>query len=638
MPLITLPDGNTIEFPNKVTGLEVAEKISKSLSKQATIISVNEELKDLSFVIDEDCSIKIFTSKDKEGLETIRHDTAHITAMAVQELFPGTQVTIGPIIENGFYYDFSRKEPFTEDDLNKIENKMKEIVDRDVPTTRVVWKRDKAISHFKDKGEIYKAEIIESIPQGEDVSIYFHGDWHDLCRGPHLSSTGKIGKYFKLTKVSGAYWRGDSNNEMLQRIYGTSWASQKDLDEYLKRIEEAEKRDHRKLGKEMDLFHFREESPGSVFWHEKGWKLFQKLVAYMRARQEKAGYKEVNTPEILDRSLWEKSGHWEKYGEHMYTSQTPDDKIFAIKPMNCPGHVQVFNQGLKSYRDLPLRISEFGKVHRYEPSGALHGLLRVRAFTQDDAHIFCTEDQITSECLIVTNLILDIYKDLGFEDVILKYSDRPDLRVGDDNVWDKAEKALLDAVKASKLEYTINKGEGAFYGPKIEFVLRDAIGRDWQCGTLQVDLNLPGRLDASFVDKDGTKKIPVMLHRALFGSLERFIGILIENYAGKFPFWIAPLQAVVIPISEEFDSYAKEVNEKINNAGISSEVDLKNHNLNYKIREHSLSKIPLLLICGKKEVDSNSVTIRRLDTNKQENMELNLFLKTFSALNKAPSN
>ena len=638
MPLITLPDGNSIEFPNKVTGLEVAEKISKSLSKQATIISVDEELKDLSYVIDKDCSIKIFTSKDKEGLETIRHDTAHITAMAVQELFPGTQVTIGPIIENGFYYDFSRKEPFTEDDLNKIENKMKEIVDRDVPTTREVWSRDKAISHFKEKGETYKAEIIKSIPHGEDVSIYFHGDWHDLCRGPHLSSTGKVGKYFKLTKVSGAYWRGDSNNEMLQRIYGTSWASQKDLDEYLKRIEEAEKRDHRKLGKEMDLFHFREESPGAVFWHEKGWKLFQKLVAYMRGRQDMAGYKEVNTPEILDRALWEKSGHWEKYGEHMYTSQTPDEKIFAIKPMNCPGHVQVFNQGLKSYRDLPLRISEFGKVHRYEPSGALHGLLRVRAFTQDDAHIFCTEDQITEECLIVTNLILDIYKDLGFENVILKYSDRPDLRVGDDSVWDKAEKALLDAVKASKLKYTINKGEGAFYGPKIEFVLRDAIGRDWQCGTLQVDLNLPGRLDASFIDNDGTKKIPVMLHRALFGSLERFIGILIENYAGKFPFWIAPLQVVVIPISEEFDTYAKEINNKINEAGISSEVDLKNHNLNYKIREHSLSKIPLLLICGKKEVDSNSVTIRRLDTNKQENMELNLFLKKFSALNKAPSN
>ena len=638
MPTITLPDGKNIEFSNQVTGLEVAEKISKSLSKQASIISVDGELKDLSFLIDKDCSIKIFTSKDKEGLETIRHDTAHITAMAVQEIFPGTQVTIGPVIENGFYYDFSRKEPFTEEDLSRIENKMREIVDRDVLTTREVWNRDKAISHFKEKGEIYKAEIIESIPKEEDVSIYFHGEWHDLCKGPHLSSTGKIGKYFKLMKVSGAYWRGDSKNEMLQRIYGTSWASQKDLDNYLKRIEEAEKRDHRKLGKEMDLFHFREESPGSVFWHEKGWKLFQKLVAYMRSKQEEAGYKEVNTPEILDRALWEKSGHWEKYGEHMYTSQTPDEKIFAIKPMNCPGHIQVFNQGLKSYRDLPLRISEFGKVHRYEPSGSLHGLLRVRAFTQDDAHIFCTEDQITKECLIVTNLILDIYNDLGFEDVLLKYSDRPDLRVGDDKVWDKAEKALLDAVKASKLEYTINKGEGAFYGPKIEFVLRDAIGRDWQCGTLQVDLNLPSRLDASFIDKDGNKKIPVMLHRALFGSLERFIGILIENYAGKFPFWISPMQVVVIPISEEFDEYAKEVNKKIIKAGITSEVDLKNHNLNYKIREHSVSKVPLLLICGKKEVDSKSVTIRRLNTDKQENMKLNLFLKTFSALNKASSN
>ena len=639
MPQIQLLDGKKIPFTKSISGFDLTKKISKSLEKSALIMEVDGELKDLSHEINKDSKVRIITSKDKEGLEVIRHDAAHIMAMAVQELFPGTQVTIGPVIENGFYYDFARKEPFTSDDLKKIEKKMSEIIDRDVKTKREVWKRDQAIEHFKKIGEKYKAEIIESIPKNEELSVYHHGDtWHDLCRGPHLSSSSKIGKAFKLTKVSGAYWRGDSKNEMLQRIYGTCWGSNKELVEYLHRLEEAEKRDHRKLGKEMDLFHFREESPGSVFWHEKGWKLFQKLVAYMRARQEKAGYKEVNTPEILDRSLWEKSGHWEKYGEHMYTSQTPDEKIFAIKPMNCPGHVQVFNQGLKSYRDLPLRISEFGKVHRYEPSGALHGLLRVRAFTQDDAHIFCTEDQITSECLIVTNLILDIYKDLGFEDVILKYSDRPDLRVGDDNVWDKAEKALLDAVKASKLQYTINKGEGAFYGPKIEFVLRDAIGRDWQCGTLQVDLNLPGRLDASFVDKDGTKKIPVMLHRALFGSLERFIGILIENYAGKFPFWIAPLQAVVIPISEEFDSYAKEVNEKINNAGISSEVDLKNHNLNYKIREHSLSKIPLLLICGKKEVDSNSVTIRRLDTNKQENMELNLFLETFSALNKAPSN
>jgi threonyl-tRNA synthetase len=638
MPIITLPDGNSLNFSNDVTGLGVAEKISKSLAKQAMVISVNGELKDLDYIIKKNCSVKIFTSKNPEGLETIRHDTAHILAMAVQELFPSTQVTIGPVIENGFYYDFARKEPFTEDDLLKIENKMKEIVDRNEITKREVWERNKAISHFKNKGEIYKAELIETIPESEDVSIYFHGDWHDLCRGPHLSSTGKIGKYFKLTKVSGAYWRGDSNNEMLQRIYGTSWASQKDLDEYLKRIEEAEKRDHRKLGKEMDLFHFREESPGSVFWHEKGWALFQKLINYMRSRQDDAGYKEVNTPEVLDRLLWEKSGHWEKYGENMYTSETPDEKVFAIKPMNCPGHIQVFNQGLKSYRDLPLRITEFGKVHRYEPSGALHGLLRVRAFTQDDAHIFCSEDQITSECLNVTNLILDIYKDLGFENVILKYADRPEVRVGEDDVWDKAEASLLEAVKASKLEYSINKGEGAFYGPKIEFVLRDAIGRDWQCGTLQVDLNLPGRLDASYVDKDGSKKVPVMLHRALFGSLERFIGILIEHYAGKFPFWISPLQTVVIPISEEFDDYAIKVSKKIKEAGMSSSVDLKKHNLNYKIRDNSLAKIPLLLICGKKEVDSNSVTIRRLDSNKQENMDLNLFLKTFSALNKASSN
>jgi len=637
MPIIKLPDGNNLKFPNKVTGLDVAEKISKSLAKQAIVISVDGELKDLDYLIDKDCSVKIFTSKNSEGLDTIRHDTAHILAMAVQELFPGTQVTIGPVIENGFYYDFARKQSFTEEDLTKIENRMKEIVDRNEITRREVWDRKRAISHFKEKGEVYKAELIEAIPEKEDVSIYFHGDWHDLCRGPHLSSTGKIGKYFKLTKVSGAYWRGDSNNEMLQRIYGTSWATQKDLEEYLKRIEEAEKRDHRKLGKEMNLFHFREESPGSVFWHEKGWALFQKLINYMKMKQDVAGYKEINTPEVLDRTLWEKSGHWEKFGANMYTSTTPDEKIFAIKPMNCPGCIEVFNQGLKSYKDLPLKMSEFGKVHRYEPSGALHGLLRVRAFTQDDAHIFCTEEQITDECLTVTNLILEIYKDLGFENVILKYSDRPDLRVGDDSVWDKAEAALLQAVKATKLEYSINKGEGAFYGPKIEFVLRDAIGRDWQCGTLQVDFNLPSRLGASYVDKDGSKKIPVMLHRALFGSLERFIGILIEHYAGKFPFWISPLQTVVIPISEEFDDYASEVSKKIKEAGISSAVDLKKQNLNYKIRDHSLAKIPLLLICGKKEVDSKSVTIRRLDSNKQENMDLNLFLKTFSALNKASS-
>ena len=638
MPTITLPDGKNLKFSKAVSGFEVAEKISKSLAKQAMVISVDNELKDLNFLIEKDCKVKIFTAKNEEGLDTIRHDTAHILAMAVQELFPGTQVTIGPVIDNGFYYDFARKEPFTEEDLNKIENKMREIVDRDEITKREVWDRDKAINHFRKKGEIYKAELIENIPKGEEVSIYFHGNWHDLCRGPHLTSTGKIGKYFKLTKVSGAYWRGDSKNEMLQRIYGTSWASQKDLDEHLKRIEEAEKRDHRKLGKEMNLFHFREESPGSVFWHEKGWILFQKLIDYMRMKQNIAGYKEINTPEVLDRTLWEKSGHWEKFGANMYTSTTPDEKVFAIKPMNCPGCVEVFNQGLKSYKDLPLKMSEFGKVHRYEPSGALHGLLRVRAFTQDDAHIFCTEDQITEECLVVTNLILEIYKDLGFENVILKYSDRPELRVGDDSVWDKAESALLEAVKATKLEYSINKGEGAFYGPKIEFVLRDAIGRDWQCGTLQVDFNLPGRLGATYVDKDGVKKVPVMLHRALFGSLERFIGILIENYAGKFPFWISPLQTVVIPISEDFEDYSKKVSKKIKEAGMSSMVDLKNHNLNYKIREHSLAKIPILLICGKKEVDTNSVTIRRLDSNKQENMKLDLFLKTFSALNKVSSN
>ena len=637
MPNITLPDGKQLSFSESVTGFQLAEKISKSLSKQALIISVDGQLKDLDFKIEKDSKVKIFTSKDKEGLETIRHDTAHILAMAVQELFPGTQVTIGPVIEDGFYYDFARKEPFTQEDLEKIENKMKDIVDRNEKTYREVWKRNDAIKHFKNSGEHYTAEIINSIPEGEEVSIYFHGKWHDLCRGPHLSSTGKIGKYFKLTKVSGAYWRGDSNNEMLQRVYGTSWSTQKELDEYLNRIEEAEKRDHRKLGKEMDLFHFREESPGSVFWHEKGWNLFQKLISYMRTKQDHAGYKEINTPEILDRTLWEKSGHWEKFGANMYTSTTPDEKVFAIKPMNCPGCVQVFNQGLKSYRDLPLKMSEFGKVHRYEPSGALHGLLRVRAFTQDDAHIFCTEEQITQECLSVTNLILEIYKDLGFENVILKYSDRPDLRVGDDAVWDKSEAALLEAIKETKLEYTINKGEGAFYGPKIEFVLRDAIGRDWQCGTLQVDLNLPGRLGATYVEKDGSKKIPVMLHRALFGSLERFIGILIENYSGKLPFWLTPLQVVVIPISSDFDDYSKKINHELKKVGISSEVDLKNHNLNYKIREHSLSKVPLLLICGKKEVDSNTVTIRRLDSNKQENMDFNEFIKKYSALNKAPS-
>jgi len=638
MPQIQLLDGKKIDFEKSINGFDLTKKISKSLEKIALIMEVDGSLKDLSHQITKDAKVRIITPKDKEGLEVIRHDAAHILAMAVQELYPGTQVTIGPVIDNGFYYDFSRKEPFTEEDLNKIEKKMGEIVDRDEKTYREVWKRNDAVKHFLEIGEKYKAEIIESIPSDEEVSIYHHGKWHDLCRGPHLASTGKIGKAFKLTKVSGAYWRGDSNNEMLQRIYGTCWSSKKELDDYLHRLAEAEKRDHRKLGKEMDLFHFREESPGAVFWHEKGWLLFQRLIEYMRAKQRLAGYKEINTPELLDKTLWEKSGHWDKFGEHMFTSKTPDEKTFAVKPMNCPGCVQVFNQGLKSYRDLPLKLSEFGKVHRYEPSGALHGLLRVRAFTQDDAHIFCTEDQITQESLSVTNLILEIYKDLGFEKVILKYSDRPEKRVGDDSVWDKSEAALLSAIKQSKLEYTINKGEGAFYGPKIEFVLRDAIGRDWQCGTLQVDLNLPNRLGATYIAKDGNKKVPVMLHRALFGSLERFIGILIENYAGKLPFWLSPVQAVVCPIAEENNDYVKKLFEDLFKEGIKCEMDLRNEKINYKVREHSLEKVPFIIVCGKKEVAENTVTVRKLGSDKPETMNREDLINNMLTSNKLPLN
>ena len=636
MPEVILLDGKKITFQESIDGFELTKKISKSLEKNALIMEVDGQLKDLDHKIKKNSKVKIITSRDKEGLEVLRHDAAHILAMSVQELFPGTQVTIGPVIDNGFYYDFSRKEPFTNEDLKKIEKRMAQIVDRDEKTSREVWKREEAIKHFNKIGEKYKAEIIKDIPSGEEVSIYHHGKWHDLCRGPHLPSTGKIGKAFKLTKVSGAYWRGDSKNEMLQRIYGTCWSTKKELDDYLERLEEAEKRDHRKLGKEMNLFHFREESPGAVFWHEKGWSLFQRLIEYMRLKQRLAGYKEINTPEILDKSLWEKSGHWEKFGENMFISETPDEKTFAIKPMNCPGGIQVFNQGLKSYRDLPLKLSEFGKVHRYEPSGALHGLMRVRAFTQDDAHIFCTEDQITEECLSITNLILEIYRDLGFKNVLLQFSDRPEKRVGDDKIWDKSEMALLTAIKKTKLKYEINKGEGAFYGPKIDFVLRDAIGRDWQCGTLQVDLNLPGRLGASYVEKDGSKKIPVMLHRALFGSLERFIGILIEHYAGKLPFWLSPTQAVVLPISEDNNKYAKKLFEDLFKEGIKCEVDLKNQKINYKIREHSLVKVPMLLICGKKETDDNTVTIRRLGSEKQETISRSKLIKNIIDANKLP--
>ena len=622
MPNITLTDGKKLSFPNSINGLEIAKTISPSLAKRALVIKVDNDYKDLLTPIEKDSNIQIITIEDDYGLEVLRHDTAHILAMAVQELFSDTQVTIGPVIQDGFYYDFSRKKPFTEEDLIKIETKMKEIVDRDEKTIREVWDRKKATEHFKKIGELYKAEIIESIPTKEEISIYFHGKWHDLCRGPHLSSTGKIGKHFKLMKLAGAYWRGDSKNEMLQRIYGTCWRTKKELDDYLLRLEEAEKRDHRKLGKIMDLFHFQEESPGSVFWHEGGWQLFQSLINFMREKQTEAGYREVNTPEILDKTLWEKSGHWDKFQEHMYTTETPDKRVFAIKPMNCPGCVQIFNQGLKSYRDLPLKLSEFGKVHRYETSGSLHGLMRVRSFTQDDAHIFCTEDQITQESLKVTELILKIYKAFGFDNVILKYSDRPAKRVGDDKLWDKAEKALLDAVKTSKLSYSINKGEGAFYGPKIEFVLRDAIGRDWQCGTLQVDLNLPQRLDATYIDKDGVKKNPVMLHRALFGSLERFIGILVEHYAGKLPMWLSPKQVAILPISQEFDEYAKKLATELDKNKIRNIIDLKNEKINYKIREHSISKIPVLMICGSKEQESQSITLRRLSQEKQETLAL----------------
>ena len=555
---------------------------------------------------------------DQTKLELIRHDTAHVMAMSVQELFPETKVTIGPVIENGFFYDFARETPFTEKDLVKIEKKMQEIVNRDVPVTFKIVSREEAIQIFDKIGENYKLEIIKSIPENEEIKIYYHGEWFDLCRGPHLNSSGEIGKAFKLTKVAGAYWRGDSNNEMLQRIYGTAWETQEDLDSYLTRLEEAEKRDHRKLGKELDLFHFQEEAPGSVFWHPKGWSLFQNLINYMRKRQDEAGYQEINTPDIMDKSLWELSGHLEKFGDNMYTTEAKEDKVYALKPMNCPGCVQVYKWGMKSYRDLPLRISEFGKVHRYEPSGALHGLMRVRAFTQDDAHIFCTDEQVTEESKIVCDLILSIYKDFGFEEVSIKFSDRPENRVGSDEIWDRSELALKKAVEATGLEYTYNPGEGAFYGPKLEFVLRDAIGRDWQCGTLQVDLNMPERLGGTFIGEDGQKHHPVMLHRALFGSLERFTGILLEHYAGNLPLWLAPVQAVVAPITSEIDSYANEIYNQLKSRDIRVDLDTRNEKINYKIRDNSLQKIPYMLIVGKQEQENRSISIRKFGSKEQE--------------------
>ena len=624
---ITFPDGKSHEESKGITGFEIAEKISKSLAKEAIAFKVNDEIQDLSRCIETDAQIEIIKKDNDAALEIIRHDCAHIMAEAVQALFPNTQVTIGPAIENGFYYDFAKEEPFTVNDFDKIEKKMLEIIDQGKNFTREVWTRDQAINFFSKRGENYKTELINDLDTDETITIYKQGEWLDLCKGPHMPSTKYIGKAFKLMKVAGAYWRGDSSNAMLTRIYGTAWRNEKELTEYLNQLEEAEKRDHRKLGKEMDLFHFQEEAPGAVFWHPKGWELFQSLINYMRKRQDQAGYVETNTPDLLDISLWETSGHWEKFGGNMFTTEAKEGRIFAIKPMNCPGAVEIYKQGLKSYRDLPLRISEFGKVHRYEPSGALFGLMRVRAFTQDDAHIFCTENQITNESKIVCELILSIYKDFGFTDVIIKYSDRPEKRVGEDHVWDKAEKALKEAVKTTGLAYTINPGEGAFYGPKLDFILRDAIGRDWQCGTLQVDLNLPSRLGATYIDENGQKKTPVMLHRALFGSLERFTGILIEHYAGNLPFWLSPLQIVVATITSDSDNYADNIFNQLRDKGLRVEKDIRNEKIGYKIREHSTAKIPVIMVIGKKEAENKTVSVRRLGSEKNETYKIDEILK-----------
>ncbi len=628
MPNITLPDGSVRNYDDAVTGAKIAADIGKRLEKDAVAVRIDGELKDLTRPIDSDVELEIVTRDSEDGLELLRHDAAHVLAEAVQEIWPDTQVTIGPAIDNGFYYDFSREEPFTEADLEKIEERMRAIVDRNEEITREVWSRNDAVNLFRDMGEDYKAEIIESIPEDETLTLYRQGNFVDLCRGPHLPSTGKLGKSFKLTHVSGAYWRGDSNNEMLQRIYGTAWSNDKQLRQYLHMLEEAEKRDHRRLGKIMDLFHFQEEAPGAIFWHPKGWALFQQLIGYMRAKQDAAGYREINTPELMDRSLWEASGHWQSFGDHMYTTDTVDGRGYAIKPMNCPGHVQVFKQGITSYRELPYRLAEFGKCHRYEPSGALHGMMRVRAFTQDDAHVFCTPEQITEESIAISHLILSIYRDFGFEDVRIKFADRPEVRVGDDAVWDQAEDALKTALERSGLDYTYNPGEGAFYGPKLEFVLRDAIGRDWQCGTLQVDLNMPGRLGATYIGEDGNKHTPVMLHRAIFGSLERFIGILIEHHAGNLPLWLAPTQVKVLTITSDADDYAAEIIDALKSRGIRAEADLRNEKISYKVREHSVAKVPVLLAIGQREVDERTVAMRRLGSKKQQVLTLDNVLDT----------
>ena len=634
MPHVSLkfPDGSQREYDAAMTGAELAASISKSLAKKAVAYAVDGQVRDLADPLGGSGAVDIITRDDPRALELIRHDAAHVLAEAVQELWPGTQVTIGPVIDNGFYYDFARNEPFTPDDFPAIEKKMREIIQRNRPFTKEVWDREKAKKVFRDKGESYKVELIDAIPDDQELKIYFQGDWFDLCRGPHMASTGQIGNAFKLMKVAGAYWRGDANNPMLTRIYGTAWADQAQLDRYLHMLEEAEKRDHRRLGREMDLFHFQEEGPGVVFWHSKGWKMFQNLVGYMRRRLDQEGYEEVNAPQVLDKGLWETSGHWGWYRENMFKVQVAgdeaeDDRVFALKPMNCPGHVQIFKHGLKSYRDLPIRLAEFGNVHRYEPSGALHGLMRVRGFTQDDAHIFCTEDQLAAECLKINDLILSTYADFGFEEITVFFSTRPEKRVGSDALWDHAEEIMGGVLKQiqqsdSRIRTEINPGDGAFYGPKFDYVLKDAIGREWQCGTTQVDFNLPERFGAFYIGADSEKKQPVMVHRAICGSMERFLGILIENYAGHVPLWFAPLQVVVATITSDADDYALDVTRRLKAAGLLAEADLRNEKINYKVREHSLAKVPVILVCGRREAEQGTVNMRRLGSRDQQSMAL----------------
>src|SRR5512144_125620 len=632
MVALTFPDGARRDYPNGITGLDIAKGISPSLAKRTVAMALDGTVVDLADPIEHDAKIEFVAREDARALELIRHDAAHVLAEAVQTLWPGTQVTIGPVIENGFYYDFCRNQPFTPEDFPAIEKKMREIIARDKPFTKEVWSRDETKQVFRDNGEMFKVELIDAIPADQSIKIYKQGDWFDLCRGPHMTSTGKIGNAFKLQKVAGAYWRGDSKNPMLTRIYGTAFAKQEELDAHLKQLEEAEKRDHRRLGREMDLFHFQEEAPGSVFWHPKGWTLFQMLERYIRRRQLEAGYLEVNSPQLMDKELWVTTGHIPTYSDMMFLTaeREEDTRVYAIKPMNCPGHVQIFKNGLKSYRDLPFKLAEFGKVHRFEPSGALHGLMRVRAFTQDDAHVFITEAQIAAESLAMNDLILSIYEDFGFPDVTIKFSDRPDKRIGDDAVWDKAEAALMAALRTSGRPWTLNKGEGAFYGPKLEYVLRDAIGRDWQCGTVQVDLNMPGRLGAFYIDEHSNKVTPVMLHRAMFGSLERFTGILIEHYAGHLPLWLSPVQTVVATITSDADDFARETVEAARKLGLRVEADMRNEKINYKVRDHSLAKVPALLVVGKKEAAERTVSIRRLGKEFQQVMPLDAALKALA--------